>query len=178
MANFKEALEYVKLNEGIGYSTYPETDQPTNTGITRSALADYLHVSISSISDDLIKSLTQDNISDIYRKLYWDKIMGDQIEDQGIATCIFDTCVNRGTKIGVIYTQRTCNMLGAALVADGIFGLYTLAAINMQHRPSFIKTFENLETAGYLAIVASHPEKERYLRGWMNRAKKLFTLIP
>lgn len=177
MADFNQALAYVIPNEGVGYETIPQTDQPTNTGIIASDIAEYRNVPLSQVSDDMVKSLTQDEITKIYNALYWQKIMGDQILDQGIATCIFDTCVNRGVGTGVMYAQRVCNMLKAALVVDGDFGLHTLSAVNLLDRSSFIKTYENMEAAGYLAIVAHIPADKKYLSGWQARARKLFTLI-
>lgn len=177
MADFNAALPYVILNEGKGYEEQPRTDQPTNTGIIASDIAEWKKLPISQITKDMVKSLSPDEINSIYKALYWDKIRGDEITDQGMATCLFDTCVNRGLATGIIYAQRTCNLLGGSLVADGVFGSYTLAAVNNTDRSKFIKTFENLEAAAYLAIVAAKPEDKRFLQGWQSRAKRLFTLI-
>lgn len=178
MADFVHALEYVKVNEGVGYETYPKTDQPTNTGIIAADIAEWKDIPLHEVTAQMVKDLTQEDISAIYREFYWDKIHGDAIADEGIATCVFDTCVLRGLVTGIKYVQRTCNLLvEGRLVVDGVFGSNTLNAVNKCDRTAFIRTFENMEAAGYLAIVAAHPEDKRYLNGWMNRAKRLLTLI-
>lgn len=177
MADFNAALPYVILNEGKGYEEQPRTDQPTNTGIIASDIAEWKKIPLSQVTVEMVKSLSPEDITSIYKENYWDKIRGDEISDQDIAICIFDTCVNRGIATGIKYAQRTCNLLGSALVADGVCGMHTVAAVNNTDRSKFIKTFENLEAAGYLAIVSAYPEDKRFLSGWENRAKRLFTLI-
>lgn len=177
MADFDKALEYVVENEGRGYETWPQTDQPTNTGIIAADISEWKKIPKARVSAEDVKNLSWSDIRAIYKQFYWDKIRGDEIFDQGIATCVFDTCVVRGLGTGIKYAQRTCNLLGGALVVDGEIGLRTLASLNQIPREKFIKVYENLEAAGYLAIVSAHPEDERYLKGWLNRAKRLFSLI-
>jgi lysozyme family protein len=177
MSDFEKSLQYVFANEGVGYETWPEIDQPTNTGIIAADIAQYRRVALSSVTANDVKNLAHWEIKNIYKSLFWDKMRLDEVKDYGIATCIFDTGVNRGVETAIKYAQRTCNLLGSALVSDGIMGFHTLSAINRAERAPFITKFENLETAGYLAIIAAHPKDERYRTGWLNRARRLFSLI-
>ena len=177
MSDFNEALEYVLGNEGTGYSGPPENDQPTNSGITAAAVAEFRGVPASSITARDIQNLLGGEINAIYKKLYWDALQLGSVTDQAIATCIFDTGVNRGIGVGAKYAQRACNINGSQLVADGRVGFATLSALNQAKRGPFIRVFQSLEAAGYLAILAAHPEDARYENGWMARSRRLLTLI-
>lgn len=177
MAEISLSLPYVFQNEGIGYETYPATDQPTNTGIIAADVAIYRHVPLSQVTANDVKNLTRDEINAIYLEQYWNPMRLGEVNDQAVATTIFDSGVVRGIGIGVKYTQRTCNSLGGALVVDGQIGAHTLAAVNKLDRASFIRRFVLLMDAGYDAIVAHNPHDARYLHGWLARASKLLTLI-
>lgn len=177
MADLGLSIPYVFQNEG-GFAEPPEVDQPTNLGIIAADIATFRNAPLDSITIDDIKSLTKLEATEIYRMLYWDKILGDQIKDQNIATCIFDTAVNRGPAVSVKYAQRALVFSGAKLFFDGIMGQTTIYNLNQCYRPAFISRFEGMEFAGYEAILASNPGKyERYRAGWEDRAKRLLTLI-
>lgn len=177
MADLKKALDYVLENEGRGFEDWPQTDQPTNSGIIAADIAEYRNVATTDIKRSDVEKLSDYEIEAIYRRQYWEKIKGDQIKDPGIATCVFDIAVVRGVSVAGKYSQRVCNLLGAALVVDGQIGLHTTGALNLMDRKRFITNMENLQAAGFLAIVHAHPIDQRYLHGWMARARKLLTLI-
>lgn len=177
MAEISLSLPYVYKNEGVGYETYPATDQPTNTGIIAADVAKYRGVKLSRIAPQDVKDLTPEEIEAIYLQQYWNPLRLSEVNDQGIATCVFDSGVVRGIGIGAKYAQRTCNSLGSSLVIDGQIGLHTLAALNIQSRPQFIRQYVALMEAGYDAIIESHPGDARYKKGWYSRASRLLTLI-
>ena len=113
----------------------------------------------------------------IYHALYWNKMNGDEIANQNIATCIFDTGVNRGMSVGNKYAQRVCNQLGSSLVLDGQLGPKSIAAINGYAQHAFVTHYEALEWAGYEALLSGNPGKYGiYRHGWEARARKLLTL--
>lgn len=177
MSDFKTALPYVIQNEGTGYETAPMTDQPTNTGIIADDIARHRNVPLNNITAEDVKNLSIREIEDIYLQLYWNAMRLGEINDQGIATTIFDCGVNRGNRIGIKYAQRACNSLGGGLVVDGQMGLHTLASINTMPRDKFIRHFVTLMEAGYDAIIADHPGDAKYHRGWFSRCNRLLTLI-
>lgn len=176
MADIESSIEYVLENEG-GYAEPPLVDQPTKYGVIAADIAKFRNCPIETVSVQDIKDLTKLEATEIYRTQYFDVIQGNKIADQKIATCIFDTAVNRGVQVSVKYTQRALNMSGGNLSVDGIMGSKTLFLLNQVYRPTFIKRFESFEWSGYLAILAEHPEDEKYRNGWMERANKLLTLI-
>lgn len=174
MSNFDFALKYTLENEG-GWTV--DSGGMTLKGITVPDVALHRHIPESSITEQIMRNLSDQEISDIYKEQYWNPVRLGEIVDERIACAIFDTSVNRGLSVGAKYAQRVCNLLGAALVVDGQIGIHSLAAINACLREPFIRTFENMEAAGYEAIIAYHPSYTLYRNGWMARCKRLFSLI-
>lgn len=177
MADFEASLPYVLKNEGVGYEAPPQTDQPTHSGIISADVAKFRGVNISTITIAMMMNLSQGEIADIYRKEYWDAMRLGEVNDQSIATAIFDCGVNRGLGIAGRYTQMACNKKGSALIVDGSIGNRTIEAINQQTRGMFIHNLVFLMDAGYQAIVDSKPYDVKYIKGWLNRSNRLLTLI-
>lgn len=177
MANMDIALPYVLKNEGEGYEGPPNIDQPTHSGIIAADVAKYRNVDIRSITINMMMALTQEEIRDIYLQDYWNKMRLGEINDQPIATAIFDCGVNRGIGIGIRYAQMSCNKKGAGLTIDGAMGPKTVEAINQQTRGTFIQNLVHLMDAGYQAIADSKPYDVKYLNGWLARSNRLLTLI-
>ena len=106
MANFDKAIERVLINEG-GYVNDPnDAGGETKYGISKRA---YPGVDI--------KNLTTDEAKAIYKKDYWDKIKGDNINSDEIAYEIFDTAVNMGVRTSSKIAQM---VVGA--YPDGFIG--------------------------------------------------------
>lgn len=176
MAKLEACLPYVLANEG-GYSEPPLNDQPTNYGIIANSLAKYRKVPVDQITKQDIMNLTVMEATEIYRLHYWNPLRLDEVNDHAIATAILDVGVVRGISVGAKYAQRVCNQLGAALVVDGLIGFRSLAAINACEREKFIRAYENLDAAGFLAIIAHNPKMHIFERGWLARAHRLLSLI-
>ena len=167
-------VTYLFLNEG-GYVV--DQGGPTNFGITIPVLADYCKVDPSTLSAENIKAITAPYAEALYDAEFWNRFRINLIADPNIATCIFDTAVNRGPGTAIKYAQKVCTLLGHALVVDGSLGPATAGVINACDRATFIKYYEAMEMAGYEAIIASNPAKYEVDRdGWENRARKLLTL--
>ena len=49
-------------------------------------------------------------ILDSYKVNYWDRIWGDRIVDQGIATQMYDTAVNKGPKVSIRFAEMSVGM--------------------------------------------------------------------
>lgn len=170
------ALPYVLVNEG-GYTDDPnDSGGPTNFGITQADLSKYLGTPATA---DQIKAMTQDLAAQIYSKYYWTPLNLDQVMDQNIATCIFDTGVVRGISVGAKYAQVACNevlKLTSPLVVDGEIGIASIYAINKAPRATFIQAYYAQVKIGYDTIVANNPSQQVFYNGWMNRANRLLTL--
>lgn len=176
MADFEKALEFVLDNEGRTYEEPPHIDQPTNSGIIARDIAIYRGVDVHTVTKDDIQLLSKAEIRGIYLTQYWEKLRMNEVKNTGIATCIFDTGVNRGISIGAKYTQKVCNALGSALVVDGVIGARTLAAVNSYQPKTFITHYEALVVAGYMALLEHKISFHKYEKGWLRRAARLLTL--
>lgn len=174
MARIEDSIEFIFQNEG-GFTI--DDGGPTNWGIVKRDVAEYRGILVSEVSTQEMQDLSKDEATKIYKQQYWDKLRLDDVQDLGVATCIFDTGVNRGISIGAKYAQKVCVALGAALVVDGQIGGMTIAAINKCSRADFIRHYEAMVYAGYTAILEGRPSFGIYAKGWYRRAARLLTLI-
>ena len=69
-----------------------------------------------------IKNLTEDEAKEIYRRDYWNPIMGDELPDK-LAIVVFDCAVNQGSGRAVRLLQILLNV-----AIDGNVGPKTVAA--------------------------------------------------
>ncbi len=106
----------------------------------------------------------QEKIQNFYEINYWDKIRGDEINDQHIAECIFDFAVNAGPITSAKLAQRT---VGAE--ADGIIGPATLEKINADEPRAFIALFSLHKVRYYVGICENRQESRKFFYGWIKR---------
>jgi hypothetical protein len=163
MARIEDSIEYVLLNEGGSkYTNIPQdAGGPTKYGITWRALALYRGRKVTAAD---VKALTREEAIEVYRENYWEPMGLDEYVSQACATAVFDCAVNRGVGTGKKYVRQICMQLEKANV-------------NECDETEFIRTFEKRMEQGYQAIVASNPSQKIFIRGWMNRARRLLTLI-
>lgn len=74
-----------------------------------------------------VRKLEQDELQDIYRSLYWNKVDGDDLP-AGVDYCVFDGGVNSGPHQSALWLQRAINACGGDVVVDGMIGPVTLNA--------------------------------------------------
>ena len=120
-------------------------------------------------SEEEIPTLQQD-VNDFFKSTQWDKIMGDSINSQPIATYLYDFYVNaKGNAI-----KRLQKVIGVNV--DGGFGTQTLNALN-NYNGNLLLDFHNSRIAYYNEIGVGNNAK--FLNGWLNRANNLYNaLIP
>ena len=100
MADFILAHKKVNKSEG-GYSNNPNDRGNyvdgnlvgTNYGISAPVLKE--HLGRTPTKDDMI-NLSPKVVLLIYKKNYWNKIQGDNIDNQSVAYLIYDSAVNQG----------------------------------------------------------------------------------
>lgn len=168
-----QALDYVLANEG-GFSDHPaDRGGATRYGITKETASRWrgYPVSVAEMREFPIYEARK-----IYEAWYWKPIGCDKILDANIATAMFDIGIVRGTGVSALYAQQVCNHRGAKLVEDHQIGPKSVAAINSIPRGDFIRAFASRAESGFRSIVAANASQEVFLRGWLNRAKRLLTL--
>lgn len=159
MADFGKYAPILKRLEG-GYVVHP--DDPggaTNQGVT---LATYRAIFGREKTKEDLRHITDEEWVRVMR-VYWDACKGDEIKSQSVADIVVDWSVNSGTA-GRKGTQKA---LG--LVADGIFGQRTLAALNKEPAKCVFCKIQEARREFYRDIVRKKPSQEVFLKGWLNR---------
>lgn len=119
-ANFAQSLSLVLQHEG-GYVNHPrDPGGATNRGVTQTVYNDW-RVG-SGLPERGVRDITDAEVMAIYKKLYWDKVKGDELP-VGVDYCVFDFAVNSGVSRSTRYLQRSLGV-----VEDGIIGPATLKA--------------------------------------------------
>jgi len=159
-------------NEG-GYADDPEKiDQPTNSGITQATLDKYIadHPRFNFPSE--LKQLTGEQAQQIYSEDYYDERRIGEIENDRIASAIFDMSVmSNFTNVGKI-VQKTLNAsLGESLKIDGKIGNNTLNALNNIPDNKIDNFMQNLKE-NRIEYLQGLSGWKKYGRGWQNRTKK------
>jgi len=127
--NFPRALALVLKHEG-GYSNHPkDPGGATMKGVIQRVYDGYRQR--KGLERRSVKRLESQELQDIYRQLYWNKIEGDELP-AGLDYCVFDAAVNSGPGQAAKWLQRALNKVdGAKLVDDGVIGPATLAAADI-----------------------------------------------
>jgi len=127
---------------------------------------------------------------------YWKPLNLDGIDDQAIASKIFDMAVNMGASQAAVLAQRAVNFLlaiggaqapftGGAqpppaeaglvpavthLTEDGVIGPKTLEQVNRFDPEQVLKTLRAFSEGHYRHIAAVNPAQAVNLDGWLRRA--------
>jgi lysozyme family protein len=171
MASFDQALSYTGINEG-GFQKNPNDPGNwyngellgTRWGI--SAPIARAHGYLGRM-EDLPKSFADS----IYRSTYWPGL--EPLTNQAIATKIFDMRVNFGVDGGSRLAQTALNNLGVWVDRDGMIGPATRAAIESLRPAELMAELCRQQEQAYRADAAQHPEKQTFLAGWIDRARKI-----
>lgn len=156
MASFELAIQKTLENEGL-----LSNDLSDKGGITK------FGISKTSYPDEDIPNLTLDRAKYLYKKDYWNPILGDQISSQEVAETLFDFAVNGGVGTSVKLAQRVIKVDD-----DGKMGTNTLKALNNFEPSSFIDKFTIAKIKRYRDICLKNPDQKKFFFGWINRALK------
>ena len=160
MADFAKYAPKLLVIEG-GYVWHPEDKGgPTCCGVTLKVYRQYYGPN-KTIED--LKNIKYGEFCHIMKDGYWDKVKGDQIENQCLAEIIADWCVNSGLT-GIRKVQE---ILGCK--ADGIVGAITLSLINSSNPKQLHERIWNARQQFYVNIVKRNPSQKIFMNGWMNR---------
>lgn len=165
MADFAAALPYVLRHEG-GWSDDPsDPGGATNHGIT---LAVAQRHGIATADD--LRQITDEKVAEIYRADYW---RFDGVNDQRVATKLFDMVVNVGSHAAVHMLQEALNEMGVDLAEDGQWGPNTEAVVNASSPDKVLEMLCDEAEEHYRALVAKKPELGKFLHGWLVRAAEV-----
>lgn len=156
--NFPAALAFTLASEG-GWNDDPrDRGGPTMKGIT---FASFLAYYPSATLDDL-RTITDDEVENIYRYYYWARVRGDDLP-AGVDLSIFDFGVNAGPDRSIRLLQDTIHV-----APDGILGPISLAAITRANPITLISNLWARQRAYYEAL----PGFATFGRGWIARTSQ------
>lgn len=129
--DFNKACEKTLEYEG-GYTDGKNQikDEATNMGIRQSILDKYTKDYPESNMPDNVRLLTEIQVREIYKTLYWDNTRIPQIKNERIRNAAFDMNVMSGIKNATITLQKAIKDIGFNIVVDGALGENTLKALN------------------------------------------------
>lgn len=160
MANFEDAIMYALHDEvGGDMMNGGYTNDPADPGgETKWGISKRVYPNVD------IKNLTLDGAKAIYLRDFW-RFSG--INNQRVATKVFDHYVNR--KATIKQAQVACGTHDV----DGIYGGNTEHFINAMDPDTFLQNFVNGLVKMYEDIAAANPAEQKFLNGWLNRARRL-----
>ena len=161
MAEFSKALPLVLKNEGGYVNDKTDLGGETNFGISKRA-----HPDVD------IKNLTVTHAEKIYKEHYWHPQL-ERMDDQAVATKLFDMMVNMGPRRAVRLFQSSVNRLARGvrpIPVDGKLGPMTVGRANELDGAKLLDAMRENAAEYYRAIVKAKPEQRKFLRGWLRRA--------
>lgn len=161
-ARERESLARVLVHEG-GYVNHPsDPGGPTNKGVTQRVYDSYRKG--KSLAKRSVKSITNDEVADIYDRQYWDAVKGDQLPP-GVDYVLFDGAVNSGPSQSIKWLQRALGPLYTGRV-DGIMGMGTLTALrSVNNHDALIDRI----CANRLAFLRALKTWKTFGKGWSAR---------
>jgi lysozyme family protein len=167
MANFDKAAKRVLKIEGDFQNwandkgNYNANGQRTGTnhGVS-SATYEWYTGELATI--EKMRAITKTFAKAVFRKLFWNRILGDRIENQYVAEIFFDGVVNHGR--GIHLMQQVLNVK-----QDGIVGEITLGAINKSKPAEIYTSYKAVRNKYYHQLVENDKSQKDFLKGWMVR---------
>jgi lysozyme family protein len=164
MANLEKALKITLKHEGFYANVNGDKGGETYAGISRNNFPNWEGWKIIDLKKPLRHNQRVKEVEHLLLPFYkvhkWDKIKGDQIQDQKVATFLFDFFVHSGYH-AVMNVQRIVKVK-----ADGVFGPITLTEINKAGN-IFPELYEARKT--FLINASKLRSNQKFLEGWLNR---------
>ena len=121
-------------------------------------------ISAASYPNLDIKSLTEDQALEIYRRDFWQVMHLAAIDSNRIAWKTFDIAINCGQRAAAKILQRS-----VGVEPDGIIGNLTLKAVNEASEKETLAQLVHWQQHHYLNIRNSMNDK--FFKGWMLRSE-------
>lgn len=161
-SNFNNALQHVLKSEG-GFVNHPaDPGGMTNLGVTAKTWSDWIgHFP----TEAEMRALTPEKVAPLYKKMYWDKIHGDELP-AGVDYVTFDIAVNSGSGRAAKMLQQV-----VGVPADGSIGPATVKAVLTCNVSS--EDLVNKLCDKRLDFWKSLPTFGTFGKGWTNRGNQV-----
>ena len=100
-----------------------------------------------------------------YRSNFWEKVKGDDIQNQSTASTLFDFAINAGNRTAIKLAQTA-----VGCEPDGVIGPRSLAALNEADGEAFAAAYALVKIKRYAEICNNDRSQTKFLLGWVNRA--------
>lgn len=173
MSNFIEAFRKTIENEGSYTNDPDDPGGETFKGIARkmnSKWEGWVTIDMLKRQSGFPASADRDpelreQVGMFYLNNFWNKIGGDDMQNQQISESVFDFAVNAG-----VGTSAALAQMVVGVKADGVIGPDTLKAINAFDPDHFLAAFTVAKIARYVHIIKKRPTSRKYFYGWVIRA--------
>ena len=106
-----------------------------------------------------------EQVRTFYRTNFWDKVKGDDIENQKTASTLFDFAINAGVITAIKLAQTVTGS-----EPDGVIGPRSLTALNEADGATFAAAYALVKIKRYSEICNRDRSQSKFLLGWVNRA--------
>lgn len=169
MADHKHIIQFIRRAEGAYGNDPLDAGGETVWGITWLTWKSFF-----GDTHDRFLKMTDDDWGSIFKKLFWDKTLGDQIESQRVADMIVDWVWNSGKHYPEMYVQDILiHAFGQHITEDGNFGPATIASINGVDEQQLYDDLIAKRLWYFDQCVISHPTNKKFINGWRNRVNHL-----
>lgn len=185
MADFKLAIPIIKRSEG-GLSKNPNDTASkwpvpdgsgfhTNKGITWLSFTFYAKSLGYEPTPKLFYDMPEHIWQGITKKGYWDKIQGDKLHSQAVATIMVDWYFGSGNW-SVKNLQSVLNTkFNYKLTIDGDFGLMTLKAANSVNQKDLLHWLYQARIA-FIDKISKNGNQSKFKKGWLDDAQHTYNM--
>lgn len=158
--NFDACFDMVIKSEGGFVNNAKDPGGMTNLGVTKSAWEAFLG---HPVTDTDMKALTPAVVRPFYKRMYWDRIKGDDLPS-GIDYAAYDFAVNSGP-----FKAAKCLQEIAGATSDGIIGPKSLEAIQSCNAKETVDALCDMR----LDFLKKLPTFGEFGRGWTARVQRV-----
>ncbi len=172
MANFEKSQQIVGISEG-GYQNDPDDSGNwymgvligTNWGIAAPTLAGFLGRT-PTVAE--MKNLSRGTAELILRRNFWDKSNFGKLNNQSVATMLYDGSVNHGVSGMRLLAEKALTRLKSPLVYYKVFTTEGIELMNKLNQKDLFYALKEVRANRYKAS-----PKKKYINGWLNRLERI-----
>lgn len=171
MANFAHIIPFLRRAEGGYVNNTNDEGGETMDGVTWATWQ-----SVFGNTHDRFLAMSNEDWGMIFKKNYWDQMLGDQINSQRISDAVVDWVYNSGKHYPEADVQDILiHSFGQHIGEDGDFGPATIDSINSADEPTLYADIITKRFWYFDQCVILRPSNSEFLQGWKNRISHLQT---
>ena len=181
MGNFDRAINVIRKHEGGYVNHEKDPGGATHYGISLRFLKGLGFLGNADINNDGcidvadIQALTEEQANEFYKREFWDRYHYDKIDNNAVATKVFDIAVNAGPATAARVVQKSINVLqgDACLKVDGVLGEKSFHYMNECEPFDLLQEIVKHQKAYYQSLCENNHTLKVFLKGWLTRAEQI-----